>query len=111
MAGGYNLIGDPVLTATPAVVACADTAVDATSTKTVVIKGEDLIAGVELAVQGAGFTLDTFSITEADVESAAGKTITVTFSPTEAKAYAGKIILSGGGASLVINITGTGTGA
>ena len=71
-----------------------------------------LIAGVELAVQGAGFTLDTFSITEADVESAAGKTITVTFLTNRGQGLMlVRSILSGGGASLVINITGTGTGA
>lgn len=102
-------VATPVISATPGTVACDDTAANATSTKTVVIKGVNLSAGVELAVQGAGFTLNSYTITEADVEAAAGKTITVTFAPTEAKDYTGKILVTGGGASLVINLTGKGT--
>lgn len=107
MAGGYNLIGDPALTATPETVVFDETAQDATSTKTVVIKGENLTGAVDLAVQGAGFSLDAYTITEGDAEAEAGKTITVTFSPTEKIAYSGKILVSGGGASLIINLSGT----
>ena len=84
MAGGFNYVGDPAITATPEDLVMADTAALATSTKTVVIEGENLTGALELAVQGAGFTLDAYSITEAQAEAVGGKTITVTFSPTEA---------------------------
>lgn len=102
-------IASPVLAASPASVACDNTVANATSTKTVVISGENLSGNVELAVQGAGFTLSAYTITKAEAEAAGGKEITVTFAPLAAQAYAGKIVAVGGGASLTINLTGTGT--
>ena len=109
MAGGFNYVGDPAITATPKDLVMEDTAALATSTKTVVIKGENLTGALELAVQGAGFTLSAYTITEAQAEAVGGKTITVTFSPTEAKDYAGKILVQGGGAAIEIGLTGKGT--
>lgn len=109
MAASFSLIGDPALTSDPETVACDNTVVDATSTKTVTISGENLTGSVELAVQGAGFTLSAYTITKAQAEAVGGKEITVTFAPLAAQAYAGKIVAVGGGASLTINLTGTGT--
>lgn len=102
-------IATPVLSAVPSPVACDNTVVNATSTKTVVISGANLSGNVELAVQGAGFTLSAYTVTKADAEAAGGKEITVTFAPLAAQAYSGKIVAVGGGASLTINLTGTGT--
>lgn len=102
-------IATPVITSNPEVVACDNTAANATSTKTVVISGANLSGNLDLAVQGAGFTLSAYTITKADAEAAGGKEITVTFAPLAAQAYTGKILITGGGASLTINLTGTGT--
>lgn len=109
MTASFSLVGDPALASDPEAVACDNTVVNATSTKTVVISGENLTGNVDLAVQGAGFTLNAYTITKADAEAAGGKEITVTFAPLAAQAYAGKIVAVGGGASLTINLTGTGT--
>lgn len=109
MAASFSLIGDSALVSDPEAVACDNTVVNATSTKTVTISGENLTGNVDLAVQGAGFALSAYTITKADAEAEGGKEITITFAPTEAKAYAGKIVAVGGGASLTINLTGTGT--
>lgn len=102
-------VATPVIAALPTSVACDNTAVDATSTKTVVISAANLSGNLELAVQGAGFALSAYTITKADAEASGGKEITVTFAPLAAQAYTGKILITGGGASLTINLTGTGT--
>lgn len=109
MTASFSYAGTPALVATPAAVACDDTVVNATSTKVVNFKGSNLTGAIELATQGAGFTLSANSVSKADAEAADGKNITITFAPTEAKAYAGKIFVVGGGVSGTINLTGTGT--
>lgn len=113
MAGSYSLeavVDDtPEITADPTSVACDATVVDATSTKTVAISGANLSGNLDLAVQGSAFTLSASTITKADAEAEGGKEITVTFAPLAAQAYTGKILITGGGAYLTINLTGTGT--
>lgn len=108
MAAHFTVAEAPALVANPAAVACDETVVNATSTKVVNFKGSNLTGAIELAVSGAGFSLSASSVSKADAESANGKDITITFAPTEAKAYAGKIFVIGGGVSSTINLTGTG---
>jgi len=111
MAAQFSLDGDPSLAVTPDAIACNETVVNATSTKTMNLKGENLTGAIDLAVSGAGFTLSASTVSVNDAEASTGKNITVTFAPTEAKAYTAKIIIAGGGISRVINVTGTGKAA
>lgn len=107
-AGAFSLTGDPEITADPTAIEFTDTVVDATDTETLNISAANLTGNLTLAVAGAGFTLSAYSVTKADAEADGGKDITVTFAPTEVKAYSGKILVQGGGASLEINVSGAG---
>lgn len=67
-----------------------------TATATFDVLGSDLQGDVTIAVEGAGFTVNTSTITKADAEE--GATVTVTYAPTEAGNHTATITVSSEGA-------------
>lgn len=95
----------PVLTAT-ATALNFSTSVGTSVKKTVYIKGTNLTSNVSVAVSGAGFSADVTSITQANATS--GKTVTVTYNPTETGTHTGTMTVSATGANpLVIQLNGS----
>lgn len=71
-----------------------DTVANATSTATVHISGHALTSTLSVSVTGTGFSTTTSTITAANANAAAGVDITVTFAPTAAGDYTGKLVIS-----------------
>ena len=95
----------PVLKATPASLNFS-TSVGSTQRKTVYIKGTNLSDNVTLSVSGTGYSIDVTTMTMAIATS--GKTVAVTFNPTEVGSYPGSItVKSTGAADLIIPLNGT----
>ena len=95
----------PVLKATPASLNFS-TSVGSSQRKTVYIKGTAITSNVTLSVSGAGYSIDVTAMTAATAMS--GKSVAVTFNPTEAGSYPGSItVKSAGAVDLVIPLNGT----
>ncbi len=94
--------------AVPASVSFGKVDVDATSTQSVSVKGTDLTGDLTVAVSGDdAFTCAVTSIAK---DEAADASIDVTFAPTEARDYSGKLTISGGGLTEDVEIALSGTG-
>ena len=78
-----------------------------TVTKTFTVTGTDLLADVTLTLSGnAAYSISPTTITPA--EAAAGKTVTVTYTPTASGTQAGSVTVSSTGAeSLTVSLSGT----
>ena len=86
------------------------TTVGSQQKKTFILKGSNLASNVTLSLSGTGFTIDATVVTMAQAQANTGRTITVTFAPTEAGSYTGSITLSATGANpVVIPLSGTAT--
>ena len=102
--------GGPVITATPTEVAFDATDVGAASpTKTFNVKGVNLQGNITLTLNDPNgvFSLDATTVTQ--TQAAAGKDITVTFTPKAAANYQATVTLASTGAEAVtVTLTGTG---
>lgn len=79
----------------------ADTYVGYPVTKTITVKGADLISDVTVAIEGTGVTADKTTLSKEEVESTEGAKLTFTFDPTEAGEGTVKVSYSSEGAETV----------
>lgn len=78
---------------------------------TVNIKGRNLTGPLEIEAAGTGFTTNgVTTISQADAEQETGYDLTVSFQPTAADNYTGKITIGGGGLTEPVEITLNGKG-
>lgn len=79
----------------------ADTYVGYPVTKTITVKGADLVSDVTVAIEGTGVTADKTTLSKEEVESTEGAQLTFTFNPTEAGEGTVKVSYSSEGAETV----------
>ena len=97
----------PVITASPTSLSF-NTVVGTPVTKTFNINGTYLTGAVNIAVSGAGFTVDKSNVTASAANN--GTTVTVTYDPTAAGNHTGTVTLTSTGAEAVtVALTGNAT--
>ena len=104
----------PELLADPAELTFDEIEAGQTTTKTFEVTGANLLGNVTATVTNGSdvFSVDPTTISKADAESNNGKTITVTFSPSEQGTYTGLITLSSDRAeSITVQLNATATNA
>lgn len=104
----------PELLADPAELTFDEIEAGQTTTKTFEVTGANLLGNVTVTVTNGSdvFSIDPTTISKADAESNNGKTITVTFSPSEQGTYTGLITLSSDRAeSITVQLNSTATNA
>ena len=104
----------PELSADPAEITFDEIEARQTTTKTFEVTGTNLLGNVTATVTNGSdvFGIDPTSISKEDAESDNGKTITVTFSPSEQGTYIGLITLSSDRAeSITVQLNATATKA
>lgn len=101
----------PVITATGKVVNNGQTVVFGSVTgaiqKSYTVKTSGITGDLSVAINGAGFSISTATITQANAES--GFDITITFDPSSSGNYTGSLTISGGGLmpAFVLNLSGS----
>lgn len=104
----------PELLAVPTELTFDEIEAGQTTTKTFEVTGTNLVGNVTATVTNGSdvFSIDPTTISKADAESDNGKTITVTFAPTEQGTYTGTITLSSDLAeSVTVQLNATATKA
>jgi len=99
---------EPFITINPTSLAFGNVETETTSTaQTVTVSGTDLSDDITYTTTGADAS--AFTITETTWNPAEGGTLSITFSPTEARFYQATLVLSSDGAeSKTVALTGTG---
>lgn len=104
-----NVVKTPVITATPTALTFS-TEANTPVTQTFTVSGTDLTGNVTATLADDNNVYSLSSATATVAEATAGKTITVTFSPTEAGAFTGTVTLkSDGAADVTVSLNGTAT--
>lgn len=99
----------PVITATPTTLTFS-TEANTPVTQTFTVSGTDLTGNVTATLTDANNVYSLSSSSATVAEATAGKTITVTFSPTEAGTFTGTVTLkSDGAADVTVRLNGTAT--
>lgn len=84
-----------------------DTPAGTSVTKTFTVKGTNLKGDITATLENNVYSINTPTITKAEAETTDGKEVTVTFAPTSAGTFNGKITLTSQDATPVtINLTG-----
>ena len=97
----------PSMTATPSALTF-NTAVGTPVTQTFNLKGNGLTSIVNLAVEGAGFTIDKTTVTKSAANN--GVDVTVTYNPTTSGTHTGTVTMTSTGAQpITVQLTGTAT--
>lgn len=104
---------DPSITG-PLTVNFGETEKDSTKTKTINLKGVNLVGTeeVNVTIEGDGFSTGVTVITAAELNANEGKNIDITFAPTELKDYTATLTLATEDSTLIktIPLTGKGVG-
>lgn len=103
---------DPNIIFTPSSLNFANVEINATSTRTVTLSGQNLTANTDLTVNitGEGFSTTTTTINSNALMSAGGAEIDVNFTPTAANTYTGTLTISGAGLETPATLTLNGEG-